>query len=112
MSFRDNNPIQLTRMELQLGKSRKMIAPLVQRYSNSTTSGDPRSQSLETRQRSSGWSTGLRGVNTRLENTGKESKLVNLGYRNIVFRRRTSPSANLIRTPQKQTFGIGERPFL
>ena len=106
----DNNPIQVARMRYDAGKGTTLVAPLVQRNSRDVETGKARQQPLESRQRSSGFAPGLRGANTRLENTGKESKLVDISKREITYRRRRAPNVNLMRTPIKQQFSEGERP--
>jgi len=106
----DNNPIQLSRMNLEKGKRLKTIAPLSDREQKNTATGDPRYQGVGARHRATGYASGTRGVNTRLENTGRESKLVDISYREISIRRRRAPNVNLMRTPMKQGFAVGERP--
>ncbi len=110
MSTRDTNPIQLSRMELQVGKRNRMIAPLERRFDNGTFVGTPREQSVISRERATGNTSGSRGANSRLENSGKESKLVDISEREFAVRKRRTPIMNFMRTPRLQKFGEGERP--
>lgn len=101
--YSDNNTIYMDRMGLDSGKRVKTIAPISGQRIN-TNNGKMRLQSRESRQRVSGTASGIRGVNTRLENTGKESKLINVSKREFIVRRRKSPHINLLRTPHIQDF--------
>ena len=110
--YSDNNPVQLSRMELTIGKRNKIIAPLNERGIGDTVRGTPRSQPVPSRQRATGTSSGTRGANSRLENTGQESKLVDIEKRTVLSRRRRVRPNFTIRTPQLQRFTEGERPDL